>query len=189
MNKSIRNNWLLLIFSLVCIYLLSPDLDRRHGPLVSLCFALIFILNSRISGQPNFVLRYFLFIIIDQLTYFILFNDQPWDYLFHAGLYASSPVPLIVCSLIMSLAGGLLLNNWKDRVKYFLVTSGVQIPIACFAASGLAVDLLNRLANSTGFDQDYAGVWQAWQLEWMLTYYLALYVFSLRPDMRLRKDH
>lgn len=175
-----NHNLILLIFSLISIYILSPDLDRRHGVLISVGFALILILNSGVTWRPQFILRYILFIGVDLLTYFMLFNDQPWDYLFHGGLFESSPAPLIVCSLIMSMAGGLLLKDWPDRFKYFLITSGLQVPIAIFAGTPLVESSLDRLADTLGFYQDYSGAWQAWQFEWMLTYYLPIYFFNLK---------
>ncbi len=180
MNRRIEYHWVLFIFSLMAIYFLAPDLDRRHGPLLSICFALILILNSAIVWQLKFILRYVIFIIIDLLTYFILFNDQPWNYLFHGGLFESSPAPLIVCSLIMSLAGGLLLRDWPDRIKYLLVTSGLQIPIAVFVGTPPMESLLNHLADILGFYNNYSGAWQAWQWEWMVTYYLPVYFFNLK---------
>ena len=170
----------MFILSLMAIYFLAPDLDRRHGPFVSICFALILILNSRIIWQPKFVLRYVIFIVIDLLTYFILFNDQPWNYLFHGGLFESSPAPLIVCSLIMSLAVGLLLKNWPDRVKYFLITSGLQIPIAIFVGTAPLESFLTRIADTLGFYHSYSGAWQAWQFEWMLTYFMPMYFLNLK---------
>ncbi len=180
MNRRVSFNGLLLIFSLICIYVLAPDLDRRHGPLVSIAFALILILNSRAVWQAKFVWRYLIFIAVDLLTYFILFNDQPWDFLFSGGLFESSPAPIIICSLIMSLAGGLLLKNWPDRLKYLLITSGLQIPIAIFVGSSLSVAVLNRMADTLGFYHDYFGAWQVWQFEWMLTYYLPIYFLNLK---------
>lgn len=178
MNKRATFDWLLLIFSLVCIYILAPDLDRHHGLFVSTCFALILILNSRMILQAKFILRYVIFIAVDLLTYFMLFSDQPWDALFHGGLLESSPAPLIICSLIMSLAGGLLLKSWPDRYKYFLITSGLQIPIAIFVGTAPMESFLSFIANTLGYYHNYSGAWQAWQFEWMLTYYLPIYFLS-----------
>ncbi len=178
MNKKINYDWLLFIFSLVCIYILAPDLDRRHGLWVSSCFALILILNSRIVYELKFLWRYFIFFGIDLLTYFILFDDRPWNYLFGSGLFDSSPFPLIICSLIMSAAGGILLRTWPKRLEYFLITSGLQIPIAIFVGTPFFVSFFNRMADSLGFYHDYFGAWQAWQFEWMLTYYIPMYFLN-----------
>lgn len=178
LTRERKNNWLILIFSLIAIYVLAPDLDRRHGVLVSMAFAFILILNSGLLGSSRFIGRCLLFIGIDVSTYFILFNEQPWNFLFDAGLYDSSVAPLIVCSLIMSLAGGLLLRTWPDRVKYFLMTSGLQIPIALSVGTPLVESWLNQGSLLLGFDQNYSGAWQAWQFEWMLTYYLPIYFLS-----------
>ncbi len=188
MNIRINYHWALLILSLIGIYILAPDLDRRHGPLVSTCFAFILILNSRIVWQPKFVLRYVVFIVIDLLTYFTLFNDQPWNYLFQGGLFESSPAPLIICSLIMSFAGGLLLRNWPDRVKYFLMTSGLQVPIAIFVGADPLESFLNRIADTLGFYHSYSGAWQAWQFEWMITYYFPIYLFNKKYILNTRGD-
>lgn len=185
MDKKINYDWPLFLLSLVCIYMLAPDLDRRHGLFVSTCFALILILNSRMIWHTRFIVRYVIFIAVDLLTYFILFNDQPWNALFHGGLFESSPAPLIVCSLMMSLAGGLLLKNWPDRLKYILITSGLQIPIAIFVGTAPVESLLSHLAKVLGFNQQYSGAWQAWQLEWMLTYYLPIYFLSKKATNRL----
>ncbi len=187
MNKNTRYHWLLFVFSLICIYILAPNLDRRQGLLVSSCFALVLILNSRIVLQTKFILRYFIFIGIDLLTYFILFDDRTWNYLFGGGLFESSPWPLIVCSLIMSMAGGLLLNTWSDRFKYFFITSGLQIPIAIFVGTPGMVFFLNRMSDVLGFHHDYFGAWQAWQFEWMLTYYLPIYFLNLITNLRYNR--
>lgn len=180
MKRTKNYYWLMLIFSLICIYLLAPDLDRRHGILVSTAFAAILIFNSGLVASGRFFWRCLLFIAIDVLTYFILFNEQPWDFLFHAGLYDSSVAPLVFCSLIMSLAGGLLLRTWPDRLKYFCVTSGLQIPLAFFVGTPAVEAWLNRLAALLGFYPNYSGVWQAWQFEWMLTYYLPIYFLNYK---------
>ena len=168
----------MLIFSLICIYFLAPDLDRRHGFFVSMAFSAILILNSGWLGSRRFIWRYLLFVGIDVLTYFILFNEQPWDFLFHAGLYDSSIAPLVFCSLIMSLAGGLLLRTWPERIKYFCITSGLQILIAFFVGTPVMESWLNRFAAWCGFYSNYSGAWQAWQFEWMLTYYLPIYFLN-----------
>lgn len=168
----------MLIFSLISIYVLAPDLDRRHGIFVSSAFAVILILNSGLLASRRFFWRCLLFIGIDILTYFILFNEQPWDFLFHSGLYDSSIAPLVFCSLIMSLAGGLLLRTWPDRLKYFCVTAGLQIPLAFFVGIPVVEFWLNRFAALLGFYPNYLGAWQVWQFEWMLTYYLPIYFLS-----------
>lgn len=173
-----RDNILLVIFSLLGIYVLAPDLDRHHGPLVSMAFALILILNSR--PQRKYWGRYAAFIGVDMLTYYILFSPEPWDSILKGGLYESSAWPLVVCSLIMSLAGGLLLKDNSARIKYFLVTSGLQVPIAIFVGTPPLEDALVELSKVLEYDHYYYGAWQAWQFEWMLTYYLAVYFYS-RP--------
>jgi hypothetical protein len=172
--------YLILILSLLGIYILAPDLDRQNGPLVSTCFALILILNSGIVWQPKYFIRYLCFIPIDIFTYYILFNDQPWDYLLHGGLFESSPIPIIFCSIIMSLAGGLLLKTKQDRIKYFIITLGLQIPIAIFAGTAFVEGLLLNLSDILEYTHSYHGAWQAWQFEWMMTYYLPMYFLGLR---------
>ncbi|MCB9772330.1 MAG: hypothetical protein H6754_07250 [Candidatus Omnitrophica bacterium] len=189
MSRRSNYDWILLIFSLVSIYILAPDLDRRHGFFVSTCFALILILSSRMILQTKFILRYIAFIAVDLFTYFILFNDQPWDILFNGGLFESSPAPLIICSFLMSLAGGLLLKNWPDRFKYFFITSGLQVPIAIFAGMPTVETLLSRVASSLGFYHNYSGAWQAWQFEWMLTYYLPIYFLSKKNTVNKNNEN
>ena len=180
MNRRLSLNGLLLIFSLLCVYILAPDLDRRDGHLGSIAFALILILNSRIVWQAKFVWRYLVFIGIDLLTYFILFNDQPWDFLFSGGLFESSPAPIIICSLIMSLAGGLLLKSWPDRLKYFFITSGLQIPIAFFVGVPSIESFFSSLSDMLLSYHHYFGAWVVWQFEWMLIYYLPIYFLNLK---------
>lgn len=139
------------ILSLLGIYILAPDLNRHNGPLVSSCFALILILNSTILGRPGYLVRCVVFILVDILTYFILFNDQPWDFFLRGGLFESSPIPLIVCSMIMAVAGGLLLKTQLQRIKYLLITLGLQIPIAILVGTPFVERALLKLSNLLGY--------------------------------------
>lgn len=171
-------DWALLCFSLGCIYFLAPDLNRAHGVAVSSAFALLLILNSGVTARPGFMYRSAAFFSIDVLTYYMLFDDQPWDLLFHGGLFETSAAPLIICSVIMSLAGWILLESWRQRWIYLGITCGLQIPIAIFAGTPAVEKALQIISDLMGYHHDYSGAWQAWQLEWMLTYYLPVYFFN-----------
>lgn len=188
MNPKSKNlsRYMVLIFSLLGIYLLAPDLNRENGIFVSSSFALILILNSGVIWKTQFIVRYVLFILIDIFTYFILFNDQPWDFFLHGGLFESSPIPLIVCSIIMALAGGLLLKTKQDRIVYLIITLGLQVPIAMIVGTPFVENVLLKLSNILGYSHSYDGAWQAWQFEWMLTYYLPIYFLNQK---HLTKDN
>ena len=173
-----RGNILRMMVTVGCLYLLAPSLDRRVGFMVSLAFALLNIFAARLLVDFKHWFRAFAYIGISVLTYFILFNDQPWDFLFQAGMFDSSPLPLVACSLIMTLAGWLLLKGWKAKLLYLFITLGVQIPIGCLVGAAQTQDLFTDLSKALHYSNFYLDSWAFWQFEWMLTYHLPFYFLS-----------
>ena len=171
-------NLFILILSLTGLYLLAPSLDPDKGLFLSLSYGLILIVSSKIVFDRVHLIKYAAFIGIDTLTYFILFNDQPWDFLFHSGIWASSAAPLIGCSVIMSFAGWLLIEQRSHRWLYIIITLGLQVPVGLFIGGDMLQDLFANVAQILRMTQDYPEALQIWQFEWMLTYYLPIYFFA-----------
>jgi len=171
-----------LACSIIALYLLAPSLDASRGVFISTAFALINILSSRIVPRKHQHGRAALYTAVSVVTYFILFNDQPWDFLFGGGAYQESPLPLAVCSLIMTVNGWLLLPGWRERRIYVMITLGLQIPIGLVIGTDLLQGVLGRTAELLQYRHRYSGVWEAWQFEWMLTYYLPVFFLN-----RIRK--
>jgi hypothetical protein len=108
----------------------------------------------------------------------MLYNDQPWDFLFHTGIWANSAAPLIGCSVIMAFAGWLLIEKWSHRWLYIFITLGIQIPIGLFVGEDLIQGIFENLAHFIKFKDYYPVSLQFWQFEWMLNYYLPIYFFA-----------
>ncbi len=168
----------LLLFSIMVIYFLAPSLDRNQGIYVSTMFAIINICSARPLWDKPHRIKYLSYVFVSVVTYYILFNDEPWGMIFHGGLFESSPWPLIVCSLLMTFNGWLLFNNWRQRRLYALITLGIQIPIAIFIGSQYLQESFTGMSHGLKFVEHYSGSWQVWQFEWMLTYYLPIYALS-----------
>lgn len=183
-----KKNVVILIFSLLSLYLLAPILERDMGMWVSFGFALVLILSSHVIMDRKHILKYILYILISMVTYYILFNDQPWDYFFDGGLFESSPIPLFFCSISMSLAGGLLLTSASDRVLYAAITLGVQIPIAIIIGEDLVQYLFHMISHNFHYQDDIIGNIQVWQLEWMVTYYLPIYFLNHRDRFKNKES-
>lgn len=171
-------NLIILLLSIVGLYILAPSLDRENGPFVSLSFALILIVSSKMIWDRQHIVKYISFIVIDMITYFILYNDEPWDLLFHTGLWSNSAIPLIGCSIIMAFTGWLLIEKWNHRWIYVMITLGLQIPIGVFIGGVTLQELFGNMAHRIRFTEYYPGALQVWQFEWMLTYYLPIYFFA-----------
>lgn len=167
-----------MILTVSCLYLLAPNLDRRVGFMISLAFALLNIFAARLLIDRKHWLRATAYIVISVSTYFILFSDQPWNFFFQAGIFDASPVPLVVCSIIMTFAGWLLLKTWRARMDYVLITLGFQIPIGLFVGGGQIQHLFADLSTAFHYDNLYLDSWAIWQFEWMVTYHLPLYFLS-----------
>lgn len=180
-----RNNLILLFFSIIVIYFLAPTLDRRYGVLVSSSFALINILSSHIIIRKWRIVEYISYLFISIGTYYILFNDQPWDLLFGGGMFDSSAVPLIVCSIIMSFNGWLLLHGWKNRITYLIITLALQIPFAIIVGTNVIQKILFEFSDFLHYVEYYSGSWQVWQFEWMLTYYLPIYFLAHKSKIHV----
>lgn len=166
----------ILIFSIVSIYFLAPILDRQMGVFVSISFALLLILSSKMSFDQLHLRKYALYILIAAGTYYILFNDQPWDFLTQGGIYESSALPLIVTSIIMSVNGWLLLTNRHERILYSIITLGIQIPIALAVSSPSVQSLFMDVSFQLNYHEHYALSIQLWQFEWMMNYFLGIYL-------------
>ncbi len=173
-----RENILLMIGTTGCLYLLAPSLDRRVGFMISLAFALLNIFAARLLIDFKHWLRATAYIMISAGTYFILFNDQPWDFLFQVGMFDASPLPLVICSSIMTLAGWLLLKGWKAKILYLLITLGVQIPIGLLVGAAQTQSLFANFANLLSYSDFYLDSWAFWQFEWMVNYHLPFYFLS-----------
>ena len=169
---------ILLLLSVFAIYLLAPSLDRHEGIFISTAFAIVNILGSKPFKNNKCLIRYLSYILISILTYFILFNDEPWNMIFHRGLYESSPWPLLICSLMMSVNGWILFDSWHQRKWYAFITLGMQIPIALFIGGEYLQHLFSGAAHSFHLIERYSGSWQVWQFEWMLSYYLPIFILS-----------
>lgn len=173
-----RENILLMIGTTGCLYLLAPSLDRRVGVMISLAFALLNIFAARLLIDFKHWVRALSYIGISVGTYFILFNDQPWDFLFQAGMFDASPLPLVVCSLMMTFAGWLLLKGWKAKIFYMLITLGVQIPIGLLVGAAQTQMLFTDMSSILSYSDFYLDSWAFWQLEWMITYHLPFYFLA-----------
>ena len=165
----------LLIFSIVCIYLLAPTLDKQMGMLVSAAFATTMILSSKIYWDAKHIIKYVVYISVAMLCYYILFNDQPWEFLTKEGEYDSSALPLIVTSVMMSINGWLLLSGRHDRIVYTVVTLGIQIPLALTISSDCVQHVLMHASEQLQYKDNYAVSLQTWQFLWMMNYYLPIY--------------
>lgn len=173
-----RVNILRMIVTVGCLYLLAPSLDRQVGVMISLAFALLNIFAARLLVDFKHWFRAVAYIGVSVFIYFILFNDQPWDLLFQAGMFDSSPLPLVVCSLCMTFAGWLLLKGWKAKVLYLLITLGVQIPMGFLVGAAQVQDLFTDLSKALHYSDFYLDSWAFWQFEWMITYHLPFYFLS-----------
>ncbi len=108
-------------------------------------------------------------------TYFILFNDEPWDFFLYGGPFDSSAIPLLVCSMLMTVGGWLLLPGWRARGWYTIITLGLQIPIGLFIGGGSLQAFFSEVGKSIHLFEHYSASLQFWQFEWMITYHLPFY--------------
>ncbi len=177
-HSSFRKDSLLLLFSLLAFYVLGPSLDRIHGVWVSMSFALILILSSRMILDIRHVIRYFVYITISCVTYYFLNETQSWDLLLVGGIFESSALPVMICCLAMSFAGWLLLPDYSSRVIYSLVTLSLQIPVAFLVGSEFIQDYFHFLSKMFFYSEGYSGALAFWQFEWMVTYYLPIYFLA-----------
>jgi hypothetical protein len=176
-----RRDIVLLSASLCCLYIL-PHFMELLVP-VGAGFAVVLIGSSRPTFARRQLLRYAAYIAISVGTYFILFQDQPWEFLFGwmpGEVQEFSGVPVSPCSVIMAFAGWLLLSGRTKRRAYLMVTLLIQIPLSMVIhvdAVDSAFELLAKVLRYTG---EYTDAEQAWQFVWMLNYYLPIYRWSRR---------
>jgi hypothetical protein len=168
----------LLLGSITIIYFLAPSLDHSKAVLISAIFAIVNILSSKPIWERSQSLKYLIYVAVAIGTYYVLFNDEPWNMLFKGGLFESSPWPLIICSLLMTANGWLLFSNWKQRRLYALITLGIQVPVAILVGGDFLQATFTSAADVFKFTEQYSGSWQVWQFEWMLTYYLPIFALS-----------
>lgn len=183
MAKLKEINWLGMVFSCVALYFLAPTLDRTMGGMISSAFALLNIYAARSFLSWRMHIRSFFYLLISVGTYYILFNDEPWQFFLYGGMFDSSALPLIVCSIIMTVAGWLLLRGWKARAVYIFITLGLQIPLGLLIGTEKIQELFSGMSRSIVYFEHYSGSLEFWQFEWMLTYHLPFYFLSrLPPD-------
>ncbi len=173
-----RENILMMIGTTGCLYLLAPSLDRRVGFMISLAFALLNIFAARLVVVFKLWFRAAAYIMILVETYFFFFNDQPWDFLFQAGMFDASPLPLVVCSVGMTFGGWLLLKGWKAKILYLLITLGIQIPIGLLIGLAQTQRIFCDISSLISYSDFYLDSWAFWQLEWMITYHLPFYFLA-----------
>ena len=101
-------NVILLLASLLCLYLMPHAIERVV--LVGAGFAAVLIASSRPMLIRRSLLKYASYLAISVGTYYLLFQNQPWELLFgwlpdHAKQMIG--VPVSACSIIMAFAGWL----------------------------------------------------------------------------------
>ena len=178
MNPASRGNQLLLLLaSLLCLYALPHIMERIL--LVGAGFALVLIGSSRPTLAKPQLKKYAVYLAISIGTYYLLFQNQPWEFLFGwlPGGLKQVAFPVAVCSIIMAFDGWLLLLDPSTRHRYMLITLLMQIPLSLglFGAIG---GLFTRLAGMLHYTGEYTASFKAWQLVWMLNYYLPIYWWS-----------
>jgi len=175
-----NRNWrtALLVISIGSLYAL-PHL-YENTLIVGLGFALILSLSSRPLPIKADIQKRFAYALISLGTYFILFQDQPWEFLFERFIDdLPSRLPIALCSVIMSVAGsGFLLRGKKPKGWYVLITLAIQLPLCHYYDIAFVKDSLREIGNILLYTDKYSGDMQAWQFIWLLNYYLPVYFFS-----------
>lgn len=174
-----RRELALLVVSLAGLYLL-PHFCELIVP-VGAGFAMALIGSSRPAFARRQLLTYASYIAISVGTYYILFQEQPWKFLFGWLPERSREfggIPVSPCSIIMALAGWLLLSDRTNRRKYMLVTLAIQVPLAAIFNIDGVHSAFQTLGKFLRYTDEHAGAHQAWQFLWMLNYYLPIYWWS-----------
>lgn len=161
---------IMLLLSLVAIYLLPRSWDNTL--LLATAFALLMITAVGISLDKRSLIRYVSYIVISNITYYILLIDEPWDFLFGWLPSDIAAIPVVGCSIIMALAGGLLLKDTSLKRRYLWLTILPQLLIGI----GMEFDQFQNMMKVIGTTLYYTdqSSHQAWQFIWMLNYYLPL---------------
>lgn len=167
----------LLIISVFLIYLMSPLIGYRYEVGVSAIFGLLLIFSSCPRRSLKHMIKYAAFLILIILARHSLCCWQPWIVLFDHGLYESSALPPMIVSLAVSLSGWLLLNDWNKRLRYLVITFGIQLILYAALINDLVDPSIVRLPHIF-LQPEYPGIWEAWQFEWMMVYYLSIYFLS-----------
>ena len=167
----------LLLVSLLCLYALPHIMERIL--LVGAGFALVLIGSSRPTLAKPQLKKYAAYLAISIGTYYLLFQNQPWEFLFGwlPGGLKQVAIPVAVCSIIMAFDGWLLLPGSSMRRLYLLITLPTQILLS-FGLFGAIDDFFGWLARMLHYTGEFTASSKAWQLVWMLNYYLPIYWWS-----------
>lgn len=172
-------NLILLPASLLCLYIMPHFMGQIV--LVGVGFALVLIGSSRPTFSRRDLLRYGVYVAISVGTYYILFQNQPWNFLFDwipDNVRNFTGVPVSPCSVIMAFAGWLLLSGRANRRNYLLATLLVQVPLSMVFYVDVVDSAFEALAKVMRYTDQYAAAEQAWQFVWMVNYYLPIYLWS-----------
>ena len=176
-----KNRYLILFPSLVCLYLI-PHFMKQIVPVVA-GFALVLIASSRPVFTQRQLLKYAAYVGISIGTYYLLFQDQPWEALFGwipDNIKRVSGVPVSPCSILMAFAGWLLLAGKGKQRKYLLATLLIQIPLSMVFNLGPVHSAFETLAKVLRYTDETIRAQQAWQFVWLVNYYLPVYGWSTR---------
>lgn len=177
-NFFIHKDKILLAVSLFIIYLISPLIGFRYEVGVSFIFGILVVLASSPVWNIRYILKYIFFLVMIVLTRHSLCCWQPWNFLFDHGLYEPSAWPFVVISAVSSLMGWFLLDRWKHRMLYFFITMGIQMVLFLLLMNDLIDPVLVKFPHVILSKGEYPSIWEAWQFEWMLVYYLPIYFLS-----------
>ncbi len=175
----LKNRTLLLVLSLLGLYLM-PHIMKRIVP-VGVGFALLLIGSSRPVFTKRQLLKYAAYMGVSVGTYYLLFQNQPWEALvgwMPDDVERLTGVPVSVCSILMALAGGLLLTGKTEWRKYLLATLLIQIPLSMVFTLGPIHAIFETLARVLRYTDEQIRAHQAWQFMWMVNYYLPVYLWS-----------
>ena len=174
---------ILLLLSVICLYGFPHYWDKWKGLLVSIGFALVLVSSSTAASTKFKQVRYLTYIGISVITYYILFKEQPWQFLFgwlpeNVKNAISFSLAITCCSTIMSFAGWLLFRKFH-WVRYLFITLLIQIPIAIGFKFESVWAIFSTLGKFLRYTNNYnPGDYQTWQFIWMINYYLPVFFWS-----------
>ena len=174
---------ILLLLSVICLYGFPHYWDKWKGLLVSIGFAFVLVSSSTAASTKFKQVRYLTYIGISVITYYILFKEQPWQFLFgwlseNVKNAISFSLGIACCSTIMSFAGWLLFQkvHW---VRYLFITLLIQIPITIGFNFESVRTIFSTLGKFLRYTDNYnPGDYQTWQFIWMINYYLPVFFWS-----------
>ena len=155
---------------------------------VGVGFALVLIGSSGPAISRRHLVRYASYAAISVGTYYVLFQDQPWEFLYGwipENVRNFTGVPVSVCSVIMACAGWLLLSGRAKRRRYLLVTLLIQVPLSMVFLVPAVNSAFEALAKAMRYTDQYIPAYQAWQFVWLVNYYLPIYLWSRERDSKL----